>query len=91
MTAQLCGRSALSTLGAVTVNSGAFAVYRAELVRMHLRNYVGQRFRGQEMRLADDAMMTLYALSRGHTVQQPTAFCFTNTPTTVRGHLAQYQ
>ena len=91
LTAQLCGRSALSTLGAVTVNSGAFAVYRAELVRMHLRNYVGQRFRGKEMRLADDAMMTLYALSRGNAVQQPTAFCFTNTPTTVRGHLGQYQ
>lgn len=91
VTAQLCGRSALSTLGAVTVNSGAFAVYRAELVRLHLQNYVGQRFRGREMRLADDAMMTLYALSRGHAVQQPNAFCFTNTPTTVRGHLTQYQ
>jgi hyaluronan synthase len=89
--AQLCGRSALSTLGAVTVNSGAFAVYRARLMRLHLANYVGQRFRGSPMRLADDAMMTLYALSRGRTVQQPTAFCFTNTPTDVRGHLRQYK
>jgi hyaluronan synthase len=89
--AQLCGRSALSTLGAVTVNSGAFAVYRAEVVRQFLDNYVGQRFRGKPMRLADDAMMTLYALARGHTVQQPTAFCFTNTPTDVRGHLRQYK
>ena len=89
--AQLCGRSALSTLGAVTVNSGAFAVYRAELLRPHLNNYVGQRFRGNRMRLADDAMMTLYSVSRGQAVQQPTAFCFTNTPTDVRGHLRQYK
>ena len=89
--AQLCGRSALSTLGAVTVNSGAFAVYRADLARLHLNNYVAQRFRGNTMRLADDAMMTLYAVSRGHAVQQPTAFCFTNTPTDVRGHLRQYK
>lgn len=91
LNAQLCGRSALSTLGSVTVNSGAFAVYRADVVRRYLGNYVGQRFRGSPMRLADDAMMTLYALSRGRTVQQPTAFCFTNTPTDVRGHVRQYK
>ena len=89
--AQLCGRSALSALGAVTVNSGAFAVYRAEVMRLYLDNYVGQRFRGRPMRLADDAMMTLYSLTRGQAVQQPTAFCFTNTPTDVRGHLRQYK
>jgi hyaluronan synthase len=91
VTAQLCGRSALSTLGSVTVNSGAFAVYRAELVRLHLGNYVGQRIGGSPMRLGDDAMMTLYALTRGLAVQQATAFCFTNTPTTVGGHLKQYK
>lgn len=90
VTAQLVDRSALSTLGSVWVNSGPVAVYRAPVLRDNLAGYLSERFFAREVAFSDDSMLTLYAMKRGRTVQQPTAFAFAWMPETLDHHLRQY-
>lgn len=80
LTGQLVDRSSLSTVGAVLVNSGPLAAYRASIVRDNLDAYLGETFRGKPVMLSDDSLLTLYALMRGRTVQQPSAFVFSAMP-----------
>jgi len=79
-TGQLTDRSALSSMGAVLVNSGPLAAYRAALVRDNLGSYLTETFLGRPVMFSDDSLLTLYALLRGRTVQQPTAIVFTALP-----------
>lgn len=79
-TGQLTDRSALSATGAVLVNSGPLAAYRAPIVRDNLGSYLDEWFMGRLVNFSDDSMLTLYALLRGRTVQQPTAVAFTALP-----------
>jgi hyaluronan synthase len=79
-TGQLTDRSALSTMGAVLVNSGPLAAYRAAVVRDNLDSYLGETFLGRPVKFSDDSLLTLYALLRGRTVQQPSAMVFTALP-----------
>ncbi|MGA5486672.1 glycosyltransferase family 2 protein [Streptomyces pseudogriseolus] len=79
-TGQLTDRSALSAMGAVLVNSGPLAAYRAGVVRDNLDSYLGETFMGRPVMFSDDSLLTLYALLRGRTVQQPSAVVFTALP-----------
>jgi hyaluronan synthase len=79
-TGQLTDRSALSAMGAVLVNSGPLAAYRAGVVRDNLDSYLNETFMGRPVTFSDDSLLTLYALLRGRTVQQPSAVVFTALP-----------
>lgn len=79
-TGQLTDRSALSAMGAVLVNSGPLAAYRAGVVRDNLDSYLNETFMGRPVMFSDDSLLTLYALLRGKTVQQPSAVVFTALP-----------
>lgn len=86
VTGQLVDRSALSAMGSVLVNSGPLAAYRAPVVRDNLDAYLNERFMGRPVMFSDDSLLTLYALLRGRTVQQPSAIVFTAMPEKA-GHL----
>ncbi|MGP4097808.1 glycosyltransferase family 2 protein [Nonomuraea sp. KM90] len=73
-------RSAQSVLRSVTMNSGALAFYRADVVRRAAGAYENERFRGRPMQMNDDSMLTLYSLLAGRTVHQPSSLVFTLAP-----------
>jgi hyaluronan synthase len=77
---QLTDRSSLSVFGSVWVNSGPIAVYRAAVVRDNLDAYLAETFFGRRVPFSDDSMLTLFAMLRGRTVQQPTAYAFSLMP-----------
>ncbi len=77
---QLVDRSGQSSLGAVMVNSGPLAAYRAGVIRDNLGSYLNETFMGRPVMFSDDSLLTLYAQQRGLTVQQPRAICFTAMP-----------
>jgi hyaluronan synthase len=88
VTGQLTDRSSLSVFGAVWVNSGPIAAYRAAVVRDNLDGYLTERFFGRDVTFSDDSLLTLFAMVRGRTVQQPTAFAFALMPDRF-GHLCR--
>lgn len=90
VTWQLVGRSATSTMGAVIVNSGAFALYRAEVVKDNIEVYLNETFFGKHVPFSDDAHLAMLATLKGKTVQQPTAASFTLYPTSFRIYCKQY-
>lgn len=90
LTGQLTDRSALSVMGAVLVNSGPLAAYRAPVVRDNLDSYLHERFLGRPVMFSDDSLLTLYALLRGRAVQQPTAIVFTALPEKTGHFLRMY-
>ncbi|MFF1263594.1 MULTISPECIES: glycosyltransferase [unclassified Streptomyces] len=77
---QLVDRSGQSAVGAVMVNSGPIAAYRAAVIRDNLGSYLNETFMGRPVMFSDDSLLTLYAQQRGLTVQQPRAICFTAMP-----------
>lgn len=89
VTGQLIDRSMMSSFGSVLVNSGGLAAYRAEIIRDNLDYYLSETFFGKHIEFSDDSMLTLYALQRGKTVQQPSAFVFAMMPDKVSHHIRQ--
>ncbi|MGW6309161.1 glycosyltransferase family 2 protein [Streptomyces niveus] len=89
-TGQLTDRSALSAMGAVLVNSGPLAAYRAEVITTNLDSYLNERFMGRPVMFSDDSLLTLYALLRGQTVQAPAAIVFTALPEKTGHFLRMY-
>lgn len=79
-----------SAFGEILVNRGAYALYRAQLLRDVAHAYINETFRGVPIRLGDDAALTLFARGRGRTVQQPSAFSFTVYPETLSQHFRQW-
>lgn len=77
---QLVDRSGQSAVGAVMVNSGPLAAYRAGVIRDNLGSYLNETFMGRPVMFSDDSLLTLYAQNRGLTVQQPSAICFSAMP-----------
>jgi hyaluronan synthase len=77
-------------MGAVLVNSGVLAAYRADLVVDNLDGYLNETFFGRRVEFSDDSMLTIYALQRGRAVQQPSAFAFTAMPENLSHHLRQF-
>jgi hyaluronan synthase len=90
VTGQLTDRSALSVTGSVLVNSGPLAAYRAAVVRDNLDSYLNETFMGRPVMFSDDSLLTLYALLRGRTVQQPSAIVFTALPEKTGHFLRMY-
>lgn len=86
---QMSMRAALSRLGAVLVNSGCAAFYRAEVVRDALSSYADEKIRGNTVMFSDDSLLTLFAHLRGRTVQQDTSIAFALQPERVGHHLRQ--
>lgn len=86
---QLVDRSSFSAMGQVIVNSGAFALYRGEVILGGLDGYTHETFFGQGVQISDDSLLTIYALRRGRCVQQPTAFAFTLMPENFSHHFRQ--
>lgn len=86
---QLTMRSACSCFGNVIVNCGPFALYRAEIVREAADGYLNETICGREVRCSDDSQLTLYALMRGKTIQQPSAVAFSAWPETFSHHIRQ--
>ncbi len=87
---QLTDRSALSVTGSVLVNSGPLAAYRAAVIRDNLDSYLNETFMGRPVMFSDDSLLTLYALLRGRTVQQPSAVVFTALPEKTGHFLRMY-
>ncbi len=84
-----CG--AQSAAGDVLVNRGAFALYRAPMIRDIVPAYLEETFLGLgPVLLGDDAALTLFARGRGKAVQQPTAFALTMYPETLSHHFRQW-
>ncbi|MFE4465907.1 glycosyltransferase family 2 protein [Oerskovia sp. NPDC056781] len=86
---QMVDRAALSRTGSVLVNSGALATYRAAVLWDNVEHYLAETFRGRPVHTSDDSLLTLFAQQRGRTVHQPSAFAFTNMPSTFDGHRRQ--
>jgi hyaluronan synthase len=86
---QLFERSAFSRLNAVMVNSGGCAFYRGAVIRDNVEVYLNETLAGRRVNFSDDSLLTLFALQRGKTVQQPTAFAFTLMPTNLSHHVRQ--
>ena len=76
--------------GSVLVNRGTFALYRGNMIRETLDAYIGERFLGRPVMLADDTMLTLFALGRGRAVQQPNAVCYAMYPETLSHTMRQW-
>ena len=79
-----------SAFGEILVNRGAFALYRAGLLRDIVGAYTTETFLGMPVLLGDDAALTMFARGRGRTVQQPSAFAFTMYPETLSHHFRQW-
>lgn len=90
VTGQLVDRSSQSTMGSVLVNSGVLAAYRGSLLRDFLPVYLNETFFGRKVEFSDDSMLTIFALSRGKAVQQPTAYALTTMPERLPHHVRQY-
>jgi hyaluronan synthase len=87
---QIAACGVQSFFGDILVNRGAFALYRAQLLREVAYAYTHETFFGVPIRLGDDAALTLFARGRGRTVQQPSAFSFTMYPETLSHHFRQW-
>jgi hyaluronan synthase len=87
---QLIDRSAMSRVGSVIVNSGGLAFYRYDVVKTAIdHGYIDETFFGRTVAFSDDSYLTLFALLRGHTVQQPTAIVFADMPIKLDHHVRQ--
>ena len=83
------GRASWSALGSVTVQCGAFAIYRADIVHKHLDFYLNQKIFGQHVNYGDDRMLTQLALLEGKSVTQENAIAYTLLPTKISHLLRQ--
>ncbi|HET7489952.1 MAG TPA: glycosyltransferase [Acidimicrobiales bacterium] len=73
-------RAAYSMVGSVLCACGALALYRADIIREHLDDYLNQRFLGRPAVFGDDRRLTNYALLHGRVVLQPSAVGETAVP-----------
>ncbi|MEU8260156.1 glycosyltransferase family 2 protein [Micromonospora sp. NPDC048999] len=87
---QLTDRSATSALGSVLVNSGGISLYRASVIDECRHGYANEEFFGRRVEFSDDSYLTLQALLRGKTVQQPNAFAFCVMPERLSNHRRQF-
>lgn len=86
VSAFLAERAAYSYFGAVLCCCGSLSLYRAEVIRANLDDFVAQRFLGQHATFGDDRRLTNYALRAGRVVLQETSIAHTIVPE----HLGHY-
>jgi hyaluronan synthase len=87
---QIIACGAQSVCGDMLVNRGAYALYRAGLIRAVVPAYLNETFLGHPIKLGDDAALTLFARGRGRAVQQSSAFALTMYPQTLSHHFRQW-
>lgn len=80
---QLITRSAQNVARQITVNSGRLAFYRSAVCLDNTRAYLSEQFLGRHVEYSDDSLLTMFAIERGRTVQQPTAIALTWHPENV--------
>ena len=87
---QMVQCAALNRFGAILVNRGTFAAYRAELTYETVDAYVAEMFLGKPVKYSDDSLLTLYALGRGKAVQQVSAHQYSEYAETLSHALRQW-
>ena len=88
---QLIDRSFMSRLGSVMVNSGGLAAYRRSILADNIDIYAHESYLRRHVEFSDDSLLTLFALLRGRTVQQPSAFAFAWMPDRWSHHYRQQE
>lgn len=83
-------RSAYSQLGAVLCVCGSLAFWRADIIREHLGDFLGQRFLGERCTFGDDRHLTNLSLLHGRVVIAHGAIARTAVPER-GGHLIRQQ
>ena len=86
---QLIDRSFMSRLGSVMVNSGGLAAYRRSILADNIDIYTHESYLRRHVEFSDDSLLTLFALLRGRTVQQSSAFAFAWMPDRWSHHYRQ--
>lgn len=89
VSAFLSERAAYSCFGAVLCCCGSLSLYRADLIRANLDDFVDQRFLGQVATFGDDRRLTNYALRAGRVVLAPGARARTAVPERLGHYLRQ--
>jgi hyaluronan synthase len=82
-------RVAYSRLGSVLCACGSLVVYRGQVIRRHLDDFLGQTFLGTPATFGDDRRLTYYCLTEGQSIIQPTAIGWTDVPQTLQHYLRQ--
>ncbi len=83
-------RVAYSRLGSVLCACGSLAMYRGQVVRKHLDDFLDQRFLGRPATFGDDRRLTYYCLTEGLSLIQPSAVGYTDVPERL-GHYIRQQ
>jgi len=73
-------RAAYSAVGSVLCECGSLALYRGEVVRKYLDDFLHQRFLGQQCTYGDDRRLTYYCLREGRVLLAPDAVAWTVVP-----------
>jgi hyaluronan synthase len=82
-------RVAYSRLGSVLCACGSLALYRGQVVRDNLGDFLGQTFLGAPATAGDDRRLTYYCLMAGRAVIQPAAVARTAVPERLTHYLRQ--
>lgn len=82
-------RVAYSRLGSVLCACGSLVVYRGQVIRRHLNDFLGQTFLGVPATFGDDRRLTYYCLTEGQSVIQPAAVGYTDVPQTLKHYTRQ--
>jgi hyaluronan synthase len=83
-------RAAYSRLGSVLCVCGSLAIWRADIVRAHLDDFLGQQFLGEPCSYGDDRHLTNLSLLHGRVVLAHKAIARTAVPEK-GGHLIRQQ
>lgn len=73
-------RAAYSAVGSVLCACGSLALYRGDVVRKYLDDFLKQRFLGQQCTYGDDRRLTYYCLREGRVLLAPDAVAWTVVP-----------
>jgi hyaluronan synthase len=73
-------RAAYSAVGSVLCACGSLALYRGEVVRKYLDDFLSQHFLGQQCTYGDDRRLTYYCLREGRVLLAPDAVAWTTVP-----------
>jgi hyaluronan synthase len=90
ISAFLAERAAYSFFGAVLCCCGSLSLYRADVIRANLDDFLGQTFLGRQATFGDDRRLTNYALRAGRVVLWERARASTAVPERV-GHWLRQQ
>lgn len=82
-------RAAQASLRSVLCASGVLSVYRTEVIRSHMGEWVNQRFLGRPVQIGDDRRLTSFALRTGGSVIALDAIAYTLVPNNLKQFLRQ--